>query len=311
MSTEDEKKVFRKWFRHVGELRSLFPSAVLMALSATCTLTLKKKVLSSLNLENAVTISISPNRPNIKYSVCRTDKSLNSALFWLVDALNEEQETFPRCIVFCNSIKDVGDIFDFLTGEVVDHSIIEMFHSETTDEKKKAILSALSIESKLRVVIATSALGMGVDILGCSNVILYGPPKTIIDFVQQTGRCGRDGSSCLALILCNQYQLGSVDQEVKDIIKTKECRRQSILNHFLSSSELKALKSDIKHTCCDLCTEICDCGHCIDLPLEKMLQLEKVVSSDSEVDSSSDTISYTFEDEIVSLELSDLELDQE
>ena len=42
-----------------------------------------------------------------------------------------------------------------------------------------------------------------------------------------------------------------------------------------------------------------------------MLQLENVVSSDSEVDSSSDTISYTFEDEIVSLELSDLELDQE
>lgn len=33
----DEYLVFRKWFRHVGELRSLFPSAPVLALSATCT----------------------------------------------------------------------------------------------------------------------------------------------------------------------------------------------------------------------------------------------------------------------------------
>ena len=82
------------------------------------------------------------------------------------------------------------------------------------------MLSALRTKSNLRVVIATNALGMGVDVIDCKNIILYGPPKNILDLVQQTGRYGRDGSSSLPLILCNRYQLGHVDEAVKDVIKT-------------------------------------------------------------------------------------------
>lgn len=40
---DEEEAVFRKWFRHVGEFRSLHPSATVLALSATCTKTIKKK----------------------------------------------------------------------------------------------------------------------------------------------------------------------------------------------------------------------------------------------------------------------------
>lgn len=33
---DDEQLAFRKWFRHIVELRSMFPSANLLAVSATC-----------------------------------------------------------------------------------------------------------------------------------------------------------------------------------------------------------------------------------------------------------------------------------
>ncbi|XP_069121025.1 ATP-dependent DNA helicase RecQ-like isoform X2 [Argopecten irradians] len=39
-----QKRAFRKWFASVGELRSLFPAATVLALSATCTVK-KKNVL--------------------------------------------------------------------------------------------------------------------------------------------------------------------------------------------------------------------------------------------------------------------------
>ena len=138
MTTEDEKKAFRKWFRHIGELRSIFPTATLLALSATCTKDVQKQVLSSLNLENSVCISMSPNRINIKYTVCRTDKALEAALFWLVEAMNSysQRENFPRIIIYCNSIKDVGDIYNFLSGEL-DSSVSFIDSTILKHHKKK------------------------------------------------------------------------------------------------------------------------------------------------------------------------------
>lgn len=295
---DDEKKVFRKWFRNIGELRSIFPSATLMALSATCTNAVRKRVLSVLGLEKATYISMSPNRENIKYTVCRTENTIDSALFWLVEALNAQKENIPRMIIYCNSIKDVGNVYNFLSGEVESSSsLIDMFHSETPDDKKHAILSALRVKNDLRVVIATSALGMGVDVFDCNYILLYGPPKTIIDLVQETGRCGRDGTKSLAVIFCNQYQLCHIDEDVKNVVKTTKCRRLSILKHFLSAKELDNIEKHMnKHTCCDLCSKLCACGECF-LPLEKMMAFENIetISEDESAESSSDTLSYTYE----------------
>ncbi|XP_052777062.1 probable ATP-dependent DNA helicase RecS [Mya arenaria] len=61
---------FRKWFRHLGELRSLCPYAALLAVSATCTRKVYKTVVKLLNFkEDALVIRMSPNKSNIKLSV--------------------------------------------------------------------------------------------------------------------------------------------------------------------------------------------------------------------------------------------------
>ena len=39
---------------------------------------------------------------------------------------------------------------------------------------------------------------MGIDIKYCNSVVLYGPPTTYIDLIQEIGRVGRDGSATLA-----------------------------------------------------------------------------------------------------------------
>lgn len=70
-------------------------------------------------------------------------------------------------------------MYGYKTSEVPDSVFFcEMFHSETPDGKKEKILDDLWNEhGSLRIVIATSALGMGIDITGTNNVILYGAPK--------------------------------------------------------------------------------------------------------------------------------------
>lgn len=67
----DEQLAFRKWFRHIGELRSSFPSANLLAVSATCNKEIRWTVMKELGLQKESTTMIirSPDKSNIKYYV--------------------------------------------------------------------------------------------------------------------------------------------------------------------------------------------------------------------------------------------------
>lgn len=78
MGNEDD--AFRKWFRHLGELRSMFPNAVLLALSATCTKTIEKRVLNVLGIDkkNVKFFRLSPNKENIKFVVKKGAKFCRS-----------------------------------------------------------------------------------------------------------------------------------------------------------------------------------------------------------------------------------------
>ena len=94
-----------------------------------------------------------------------------------------------------------------------------MFHSETNDDIKTSIVSDLSSsEGFLIIVVCTSALGMGVDIKNCQNIILYGPPRNVVHLVQIVGRAGRDGTNASALILCSSYQIARIEKHMKEII---------------------------------------------------------------------------------------------
>lgn len=294
---DKEDKVFRKWFRGIGELRSIFPEANVLAMSATCTLPVRHRVLSILNMSNATTFEMSPNRVNIKYVVHRTGVEISDALFGLVESLSNDKEKFPRTVLYCNSIQDVSKVYCYIETEVEgSHKFIDMYHSETTSEKKSEIVERLSKKSELRLVIATSALGMGVDIVDCYCVILYGPPKDIIDFLQETGRCGRDGKDSVAIIMCNRYQLGHVSDEVKNVVKTTDCRRESVLKNFVTN--LPIAQKNL-HSCCDICALRCTCGARVLLPVEKLILLdhkeEEEINGTEELNSSSDTIEYEYE----------------
>lgn len=92
--------------------------------------------------------------------------------------------------------------------------------------KESIISSFCSQSSPLRVVIATIA-GMGLDSPFVRQVIHWGPSDTVEDYVQETGRCGRDGQLACALLFFakadQQYTKKSMLKYCKNMI---QCRRK-------------------------------------------------------------------------------------
>ncbi|XP_052105398.1 probable ATP-dependent DNA helicase RecS [Mytilus californianus] len=83
----DRKEAFRKWFSNVGELRSLFPDATVLALSATCNVSFRKKLMKILQLgEDTTEINLSPNKSNIKLVSSKIKNEIEMGMTWSVDA---------------------------------------------------------------------------------------------------------------------------------------------------------------------------------------------------------------------------------
>jgi DEAD/DEAH box helicase domain-containing protein len=73
-------------------------------------------------------------------------------------------------------------------------------------EERREIEAALSA-GRVDVVVATSALELGVDIAGLDAAVLSGFPGTVASMWQQIGRSGRRGEASLAVVVAGEDQL--------------------------------------------------------------------------------------------------------
>lgn len=234
---------------------------------------------------------LSPDKRNIKYVVKKVANDIEMAMTWLVDGLVDLGNKFPRTLVYCKSISDVAKIYDYVMDELPEeiNSHVAMYHSETDESIKETVLS-IREESPTRVIISTNALGMGVDFKGLSSIIiLFGPPHSIIDVLQEIGCADRDGEKTVALLLYNSHHLIHCEQDVKNFFQCNDCRRIQMMKSFFKESELEEVKSYSGDcSCCDICQNTCSCGNCTLLPLEKLFSgtsKNDHVSEDSDSDS--------------------------
>ena len=93
-------------------------------------------------------------------------------------------------------------------------------------------------------------------------VILYtwGSPRTIEEYVQESGRCGRDNEQATATLYYSQSHLAGSSHLVKAYCEnTNTCRRQLLLAVFDESS---CQQPNPVHLCCDICHHSCVCIEC-------------------------------------------------
>ena len=117
----------------------------------------------------------------------------------------------------------------------------------TQHSKYVIIKSLLDPQGKMRVVFASVAIGMGIDLQGVDTIIHYGAPSSIEDYFQASGRGGRRGGrrgdSAQSIVYwtpvdCPMRKEPSTPhhKEVNDIRRylenTSLCRRKWLLDYF-------------------------------------------------------------------------------
>ena len=114
----------------------------------------------------------------------------------------------PRTLVFCQTMNDCSTLYQFFRNalgkdfvEPNDARLIDMFHRYTDPNVRSNIIKLFTSESQLRIVICTISFGMGINCPDVRNVIHVGPPDNLELYIQETGRCGRDGLLCQAMII--------------------------------------------------------------------------------------------------------------
>ena len=265
---------FRPEFSHLGELRSVLPNYIhFITTTATATKRTFSIIQNKLFLQNPVIIALPPENPNIYYEVdvtpdlsCFTDR--------LISDLCQQRREFPKTLIFCRKysdctnlylqIRNVMDVnFTEPPGKPDIHAfrLCDMFHSAATSVMKERVLKTFSAkDSKLRVVIATTAFGLGIDIPDIRQIIHFGPPNDLDSYIQETGRGARDDKYRKAILLYkpNKY----TNNEMKEYAShSKQCRRVKLFNCFIKGDSVKSRKPGC--SCCDNCAAECNCVECV------------------------------------------------
>lgn len=120
-------------------------------------------------MQNVKVIKLSPDNPNCKFIVQKAVGDIAQQFTCLAMDLKEKKAVFPRTIVYCTSIANCGEIFSLFHEELgcVAEGMYSMYHSRTPKGIQEKVLSSLAkIDGLVRIVFATNALGMGINLLG-------------------------------------------------------------------------------------------------------------------------------------------------
>ena len=116
------------------------------------------------------------------------------------------------------------------------------------------------ISGKKRIMVATTAFGMGVDVSDIRLVVHFNLPLSVIDYYQQIGRAGRDGekSRCVLLYAREDWELNAnilckedYDEPLKELLleRLDEMVRIAMSRQCLMQQVLTVLGEEKPNTC--------------------------------------------------------------
>jgi ATP-dependent DNA helicase RecQ len=265
---------FRPEYRRLAQLRSRFPEAVWIALTATATTRVREDIRRLLSIPPEGEFVASFNRKNLFVAAERRRDCLAQVLAFLQPRRGQSG------IIYCGKRKQTDELCAELNANgwpaVTYHAGMDGNERNQNQEK--------FIRDEVPLVVATIAFGMGINKSNVRFVIHAHMPKDLESYYQEIGRAGRDGlpASCLLLHSRGDAVLHRlfIDQgaaserlgrqarleAMLQFAETRGCRRKPLLAYF---GEI--LEAGCGH--CDNCVRSAPRGQTVDRSREAVLLL--------------------------------------
>jgi superfamily II DNA helicase RecQ len=193
---------FRKQFKHVGKLRTLFPNVPFAALSATFPPHIVAYVRRVCNMKLPTNIiTVNGRRSNIDLLVMEQHSKSNfDQLLELIPSEDFAVEDIPQTLVFVDSVIPAIHIARALREKLsgvkkgCKPQVLVRTYYATLDQEKKLETEKLVENGQAKIVICTDSLSLGVDFSNIDRVIQWGvDDKLTMDaLMQRIGRAARD-----------------------------------------------------------------------------------------------------------------------
>lgn len=185
---------FRPDYSKLGEIRKSLGCPLTLALTATATRKVRKDIIQSLGIEDAVKVESTIDRPNIA--------------IW-IEEIEEYQKKTDRVLELAAKLEKPGIIY-FSSKKMAEQMALLLegknicnasaYHGGL-DQDTRILIQQQFIHNQLDVICATSAFGMGVNKDNIRFIIHFHMPMQIESYLQEIGRAGRDGLPSIAYLL--------------------------------------------------------------------------------------------------------------
>ncbi len=111
-----------------------------------------------------------------------------------------------QALMFTETRRNVEILFRYLQDKIPDRELIRSYRSGYLAQDRREIERRLR-EGRLRIVVSTNALELGIDVGGLDAIFINGYPGTISGTRQQSGRAGRKGGKALTILVATANPL--------------------------------------------------------------------------------------------------------
>jgi len=175
---------------------------VTLAVTATAGTEVAARICETLNIDKRV---LDPHvRENLQLVDKRAEKKKDFKQKYLLQLVEEgalKQGT--KLVVYVNSRKESVNLARIIRKVLPDLAWKVAFYNGGMKRSERAEVESRFRDGDLRVIIATSAFGEGVNIGDIRDVVLYHFPFSAVEFNQMSGRAGRDGNTARIHLLFN------------------------------------------------------------------------------------------------------------